>query len=50
MGAYFAMLVPTVTAQMESWSQGNRYPVKLSSSVISSSRVPTPQLNSRGFL
>src|SRR5574341_2307381 len=27
------MLVPTVTAQMESWSHGRRYPVKLNSSV-----------------
>ncbi len=47
-GVALAMFVPTVTAQYANWSQGSRYPVKLSTSVSTKSSTPTTQLNSRG--
>ena len=40
----------TVTAHMDSWSQGRRYPVKLKRRVSTNKRTPTNQLNSRGGL
>ncbi|GIS62970.1 MAG: hypothetical protein CM1200mP2_51950 [Planctomycetaceae bacterium] len=44
------MLEPTVIAQMANWSQGNRYPVKLSSNVNTSNNTPTTQLKIAGGL
>ena len=41
------MLVPTVTAQKASWSQGRRYPVNDRKSVASSIATPSTQFHSR---
>src|SRR5581483_1298156 len=49
-GEYPARLVPTVTAQIASWSHGRRYPVNERPSVRNSRITPTTQLNSRGGL
>ena len=49
-GVAAAMFEPTVMAQIASWSQGSRYPVKESSSVSTRRITPMTQLNSRGGL
>ena len=49
-GEYPASDVPTVTAQIASWSHGSRYPVNDRPSVRKSRITPTTQLNSRGGL